>query len=340
MLFRVEAANGDLVVSGPLDRESSREGDRHRLVILAIDSGSPPRTASLQVTVTMLDVNDNAPVIQLPSDPSNSASQSSEIDKYGFILEADRLGESDTENLGAGERWHLSRPSGLQRAAAASTHHDSDTDQATGDIETGAWWSKTGRKVVWPPGQPPPGLHVGVSTESASATLNPSLLQAFLSRHSDARVRENRPPGTVVTTVWVHDPDAGENGTLACRLDGEIVMLTPESRTALHAVSNDNATQSANRDSGRDETSLAARLEAFGADNVLMFRVEGLDDEGESRRFRDNGEINFGQRGAKLRGPGNRKTLQIVTTKASQRHTHFIVSSSMQFCSSLSSANM
>nr|XP_033796923.1 protocadherin-23 isoform X2 [Geotrypetes seraphini] len=48
----------DLVLARRLDRESA---ERHRLLIEALDGGSPPRTGRLEVQVRVVDENDNAP---------------------------------------------------------------------------------------------------------------------------------------------------------------------------------------------------------------------------------------------------------------------------------------
>jgi hypothetical protein len=44
-----------------LDREQSNE---HRLLVTAYDSGQPPRMGQLDVTVIVLDANDNMPVFE------------------------------------------------------------------------------------------------------------------------------------------------------------------------------------------------------------------------------------------------------------------------------------
>ncbi len=48
-----------LVLKKPLDREQKSE---HSFVLTALDGGSPPKSGSLNLTVTVLDVNDNRPV--------------------------------------------------------------------------------------------------------------------------------------------------------------------------------------------------------------------------------------------------------------------------------------
>ncbi|XP_049455634.1 cadherin-23 isoform X4 [Epinephelus fuscoguttatus] len=63
-VFQIKTVNhtyGEVYVNAPLDRESV---DRYLLKVRAIDNGSPPRHSDLSLTINILDVNDNAPVIE------------------------------------------------------------------------------------------------------------------------------------------------------------------------------------------------------------------------------------------------------------------------------------
>ncbi|XP_053189417.1 cadherin-23 isoform X2 [Scomber japonicus] len=63
-VFKIKTVNhtyGEVYVNAPLDRESV---DRYLLKVRAIDNGSPPRHTDHSLTINILDVNDNAPVIE------------------------------------------------------------------------------------------------------------------------------------------------------------------------------------------------------------------------------------------------------------------------------------
>ncbi|XP_076141861.1 cadherin-23 [Alosa pseudoharengus] len=65
-VFRIVTANhtyGEIYVNTPLDREAV---DRYLLKVRALDSGSPPRYTDHSLTINILDVNDNGPVVQSP----------------------------------------------------------------------------------------------------------------------------------------------------------------------------------------------------------------------------------------------------------------------------------
>lgn len=53
-----------LVLKQRLDRESR---DAYALTLLAIDGGSPARSASLRMRINVLDINDNAPSFSVTS---------------------------------------------------------------------------------------------------------------------------------------------------------------------------------------------------------------------------------------------------------------------------------
>ena len=68
--FRIDQLSGVLYTSRPLDRERRAEYD---LTVIARNDASPTAPQStLHCSVTVLDVNDNAPVIDFPSDHNNS----------------------------------------------------------------------------------------------------------------------------------------------------------------------------------------------------------------------------------------------------------------------------
>uniref|UniRef100_A0AAV2JPX6 Cadherin domain-containing protein n=1 Tax=Knipowitschia caucasica TaxID=637954 RepID=A0AAV2JPX6_KNICA len=63
-VFKIKTVNhtyGEVFVNALLDRESV---DRYLLKVRATDNGSPPRYTDHSLTINILDVNDNAPVIQ------------------------------------------------------------------------------------------------------------------------------------------------------------------------------------------------------------------------------------------------------------------------------------
>ncbi|KAL0964189.1 hypothetical protein UPYG_G00320520 [Umbra pygmaea] len=74
-VFEIRTLNhtyGEVYVNMPLDRESV---DRYLLKLRATDSGVPPRYSDFSLTINILDINDNAPVIQRPGGYNVSISE-------------------------------------------------------------------------------------------------------------------------------------------------------------------------------------------------------------------------------------------------------------------------
>lgn len=59
--FRVNTADGSLVLSSPLDYESNQ---RHTLLIVATDQGQPTLASNVTILLEVQDVNDNPPVFE------------------------------------------------------------------------------------------------------------------------------------------------------------------------------------------------------------------------------------------------------------------------------------
>lgn len=59
-LFRIDPQNGSIETAGYFDRETI---NHYKIIIGAIDTGSPPQTGSATVKVVITDVNDNGPVL-------------------------------------------------------------------------------------------------------------------------------------------------------------------------------------------------------------------------------------------------------------------------------------
>lgn len=60
--FKMDPQTGEIEISRKLDRETS---PAHTLIVAAIDTGIPPQTGTATVKITLTDINDNGPVLDL-----------------------------------------------------------------------------------------------------------------------------------------------------------------------------------------------------------------------------------------------------------------------------------
>lgn len=85
---------GEVYVNAPLDRESV---DRYLLKVRATDNGSPARFTDRSLTINILDVNDNAPVIQSQRGYNVSISEASTTIYVRIVDENDNAPEFPEE---------------------------------------------------------------------------------------------------------------------------------------------------------------------------------------------------------------------------------------------------
>ncbi|XP_067948846.1 protocadherin Fat 4-like [Watersipora subatra] len=95
-LFHIQPGNGKLTTTGSLDRESK---EVYRVIVQAIDQGTPPRTGQAVVNVRVLDVNDNAPYFE-PTIPEGEVLEGSEVNTPVLSLAQYTFDEDIAPNQG------------------------------------------------------------------------------------------------------------------------------------------------------------------------------------------------------------------------------------------------
>ncbi|KAL1434854.1 hypothetical protein MTO96_001739 [Rhipicephalus appendiculatus] len=195
--FRLEAHTGRLLTSAPLDRESVSE---YRLTVVATDQGSPARTGSCTLVVTVVDENDEPPRFE---QAVYSASVAEDAAPNTTVL-AVRAHDPD---LGPGGRVSYS----LANETAALFRIDSDTGVLTTtglfDREKCAGYSfevrasDSGRyQAHW--------AHARVQVTVVDVNDNSP---RFLEFPYVAHVSPHAPLGSQVALVQAHDGDDGPN---------------------------------------------------------------------------------------------------------------------------------
>ncbi|KAK2116818.1 Protocadherin alpha-7 [Saguinus oedipus] len=196
-----------LVLRKPLDREETPE---LHLLLTATDGGKPELTGTVQLLVTVLDVNDNAPVfdrtlytVKLPENVS--------IGTLVINLNASDLDEglngdiiysfSSDVSPDIKSKFHMDPVSG---AITVIGHMDFEESRA----------HKIPVEAV-DKGFPPLAGHCTVLVEVVDVNDNaPQLTLTSLS----LPISEDAQPGTVITLISVFDQDFGVNGQVTCSL--------------------------------------------------------------------------------------------------------------------------
>ncbi|KAM7162932.1 protocadherin alpha-3-like, partial [Macrochelys suwanniensis] len=196
-----------LVLKKPLDREETPE---HHLLLTATDAGKPKLTGTIQLVITVLDANDNAPVfnqtvykIRLFENAANGT--------LVIKLNATDLDEGSNKDVSyifssfvtptGGDMFSLDPNTG---EVTVKSHLDFEEINVY-DIQV----------EVKDKGNPPLSGHCNIELEVLDVNDNaPELTVTSLS----LPVPEDSPPGTVVALVSVSDRDSGDNGKVTCSI--------------------------------------------------------------------------------------------------------------------------
>lgn len=206
-----------LVVDRPLDRETT---SNYRLTLTAFDSGSPPRSASVQVAVVVLDVNDNRPTFDRPS---YDATVDENLPTGSTVLRM-RAADAD-DGANAVVRYYMS-------SASHASHGDVfSVDKTSGDVVVVGQLDFERRSTY----------HFDVCAVDSGPEVVTSSDATVVIRLNDENdnapvivvntlttsgthvvdVVENSAPGTFVGHVTVRDDDSGRNGQTSCTMTSQ-----------------------------------------------------------------------------------------------------------------------
>uniref|UniRef100_A0A663EMU2 Cadherin domain-containing protein n=1 Tax=Aquila chrysaetos chrysaetos TaxID=223781 RepID=A0A663EMU2_AQUCH len=194
-----------LVLRRPLDRETMAE---HRLVLTAIDGGRPSLTGTMELVISVLDVNDNAPQfnqsvykVQLPESTAEGTlvaqvnATDPDLGMYGEVIyEIDSVLPPSASDV-----FSIDTNSGEIRVTGAL------------DFETVTFYDL--HVKAKDKGSPPLSGHCKVLVEVLDVNDNaPEVWVTSLS----VPVPEDAAVGTVVALLSVSDRDSGANGRVRC----------------------------------------------------------------------------------------------------------------------------
>ncbi|XP_068554805.1 protocadherin alpha-2-like isoform X7 [Anas acuta] len=194
-----------LVLRRPLDRESLAE---HRLVLTATDGGRPSLTGTVELVVSVLDANDNAPQfnqsvykVRLP--------ENSERGSFVLRVNATDLDEGSNRNISYSLQ-SLFPQDGRDMFEIHKTNGDIHLRGSLDFEDVGLYRLQVDAKDM---GNPPLSGHCKVVVEVLDVNDNaPEVWVTSLS----VPVPEDASVGTVVALLSVSDRDSGANGRVRC----------------------------------------------------------------------------------------------------------------------------
>ncbi|XP_077330315.1 protocadherin gamma-C5-like isoform X8 [Lithobates pipiens] len=192
---------GELVLEKILDREEKSE---HKLVLTAVDGGEPPRSGSTQITVIVLDINDNAPVFDQPRYKINV------LENLPLKTSIIKLNATDLDD-GANSEFTFS----FDQRTLDSAKQIFDLNPQTGEIFTTGTVdfedSNAYELFVRAVDKGSPKLEGRCVVQLEVEDVNDNTPEIiFTSKNNE--VPESAPIGTVIGFITVRDRDSGKNG--------------------------------------------------------------------------------------------------------------------------------
>ncbi|XP_075066075.1 protocadherin gamma-C5-like isoform X24 [Mixophyes fleayi] len=201
----------ELVLEKILDREEKSE---HRLIVTAIDGGEQPRTGSTEISVIVLDINDNAPVF----DQSQYKIHVQENIPLNTVIT--RLNATDKDE-GANAEILYSFHHHTLDSAEKVFKINSDTGEILVKGNVDFEESKLYELFVKAVDKGSPKLEgrcvIKIEVEDENDN-QPEVM--FTSRNNE--ISENAPIGTVVGFITVRDKDSGRNGEVKLEVSPDL----------------------------------------------------------------------------------------------------------------------
>ncbi|XP_077589729.1 protocadherin-10 isoform X1 [Stigmatopora nigra] len=215
----------ELVLDSPLDRERQK---KHEMVLSALDGGSPERSGTAVITVTVLDANDNVPVFDRP------VYRATLVENAPRGTPVLRLNASDSDEGSNGEVTYA-----FSGHAPLRVRELFSVDPYTGEIRVKGVVDYEKAKVhelyVQARDRGPSAVAVHGKVLVDVLDVNDNSPEVILTSVSTP-VQEDAPAGTVIAVISVTDRDAGDNGKVDCQIPGDVPFRLHSSFTNYYTL--------------------------------------------------------------------------------------------------------
>ncbi|XP_045061067.1 protocadherin gamma-A11-like isoform X19 [Coregonus clupeaformis] len=198
--------NVEMVLQKPLDREKQ---EQISLILTAVDGGEPQLSGTMQILITVLDANDNAPVC---SQAEYKASVSENVAK-GTVLTTISATDADQ---GSNGRVTYSIPK-------SGASHLFEIDHVYGVVKLNGHIDYEKRKHY--------EIDVQATDQGGHSDACKLIIEVIDTNDNKpsinimsktSAISEDSKPGTVVTMMNIQDQDSGDNGRVQCSIDENI----------------------------------------------------------------------------------------------------------------------
>ncbi|XP_031159360.1 protocadherin alpha-8-like [Sander lucioperca] len=215
-----------LVLKKSLDREQK---DKHTLLVTAVDGGKPPRSGTLNVSIIVLDINDNRPIF------SQEIYQISIQENVAAGTSIFRMNATDPDEDSNGEIEYS-----LGNTLKRQVYNIFDLDKLTGEIRVKGVVDYEENDVyeldieASDKGTPPLTGECRVIIKIKDVNDNPPEIEVTSLSNT---VSEDSKPGTVISLLSVTDKDSGVNGKIISYISNDVPFeLKPSFKENTYSV--------------------------------------------------------------------------------------------------------
>ncbi|XP_057346969.1 protocadherin gamma-A7 isoform X2 [Manis pentadactyla] len=194
----------ELVLERVLDREDKVV---HHLLLTASDGGHPPQTGTTRIQVTVVDVNDHAPVFSLPQ---------YQVTVPENVPVGTKLLEVNAVDLDEGVNGEVTYSFWKITPKILQIFH---LNPHTGELSTleGLDYEESGYYEMEVQAQDGPGSMTRAKVLITVLDVNDNAPEVTVTSVSSS-IPEDTPPGTVIALFYLQDRDSGKNGEVTCTI--------------------------------------------------------------------------------------------------------------------------
>ncbi|XP_072768492.1 uncharacterized protein [Nerophis lumbriciformis] len=197
----------ELVLDKPLDREKKAV---HKILLTALDGGSPARTGTSQITINVLDINDNFPVFEKNLYKVTVGEKSPK----GTVIMRPKATDAD-EGLNGEIEYSFGSRTSDSVLSVFNMDAISGEISLKGELDYETVKSYDIDITAKDKGSPEMEGHCRVQVDVMDFNDNPP---EIVLTSQPKPVREDAPSGTVVALISARDLDSGNNGNVTLRL--------------------------------------------------------------------------------------------------------------------------
>ncbi|XP_071382521.1 protocadherin beta-16-like [Centroberyx affinis] len=203
--------NVEMILQKPLDREKN---EFMSLVLTAVDGGEPQMSGTMQILITVLDVNDNAPVFTQPVYKATVTENAAK----GTVVTT--VSASDADHGSNGKITYSITNTLDEVRHMFEVNHENGEVRLTGQID----YEKKRNFQINLRARDDGGLTHSSKVIVEVVDINDNEPTIKIMSKSTI-ISEDANPNTVVTMINIQDPDSGENGKVQCYINENIPFV-------------------------------------------------------------------------------------------------------------------